>query len=217
MQPRQDKEADDVVRWRETEARAVEPFAEWTADHQPPSEAMDRFFGPYLAEDPGDDEVDAFAEFLLFDYREKPGDRTLIEVYLDVVGAPDATARAVLEGLRDARPSLYRIAKRKPGAGVVLQDLFRCREAAFLTDALFAETSEVGMVVPCRLYPVGPYLFGRPAGTTLEEEEGDRAVRMLEERFRAWAADRRCVDRETFVASYPELVSQVTYAAEREG
>ena len=36
----EEDEAPDVVRWREREAAAIEPFADWTADLQPTPEAM---------------------------------------------------------------------------------------------------------------------------------------------------------------------------------
>ena len=68
------------------------------------------------------------------------------------------------------------------------------------------------MVVPCRLYRVGTYVFGRPAGTALEADEAVGALAWLERRFCRWAAVTHCVDRDDFLRRHPELVTQSTYA-----
>lgn len=216
MDSREEVEAPDVVRWREREAAAIEPFADWSADLQPPPEAMSRFFGPFLREEPDDDEVDAFAEFFMFDHVDGEVPRTLVRRYLDEHDeANDEEDRRVLEGLADSRPSLYRIVECREGVGVVLEDLFRHGEASLLTDALFASTSAAGMVVPCRLYRVGPYVFGRPAGTALEADEAVGALAWLEKRFCRWASVTHCVDRDDFLRRHSELVTQSTYAVTR--
>ena len=216
MDPDEEVEAPDVMRTRELEAAAIEPFAEWTADFQPSPAAMQRFFGSFLQDEPDDDEVDAFAEFVLFDYTDEEAPRTLARHYLDEVGPADAEKRKILEGLADSRPSLYRIVEIRQGDGVVLEDLFRHGEAVFLTDALFASTSVPGMVVPCRLYRVGEYVFGRPAGTALEADEAVGALAWLERRFCRWASVTHCVDRDDFLQRQPELVTQATYAVTRD-
>ena len=215
MEPGEEDEAPDVVRWREREAAAIEPFADWTADVQPTAEAMERFFGSFLQAEPDDDEVDAFAEFVLFDYVDPEALRTLVRHYLDEHETPDGEGRKILEGLADSRPSLYRVVECRDGVGVVLEDLFRHGEAVFLTDALFASTSVPGMVVPCRLYRVGTYVFGRPAGTALEADEAVGALAWLERRFCQWASVTHCVDRDDFLRRHPELVTQSTYAVTR--
>jgi hypothetical protein len=217
MEPSEEAEAPDVVRSRDREAAAIEPFADWTADLQPSADAMERFFGSFLEEEPDDDEVDAFAEFVLFDYADGESDdaRTLVREYLDEHETPDEEHRKILEGLSDSRPSLYRIVECKAGVGVVLEDLFRHGEAVFLTDALFAATSAPGMVVACRLYRVDTHVFGRPAGTALEADEAVGALAWLERRFCRWAAVTHCVDRDDFLRRHPELVTQATYAVTR--
>ena len=215
MEPGEEAEAPEVVQWREKEAAAIEPFAEWSADFQPSASAMQRFFGEYLLEEPDDDEVEAFAEFVLFDHAENGDDRTLVRQFLDEHVPADEDALRILESLADSRPSLYRIAECRDGMGVVLEDLFRHGEAVFLTDALFAATSAPGMVVPCRLYRVGTHIFGRPAGTALEPEEAVGALAWLEARFCRWAAVTHCVDRHDFLRRRPELVTQSTYAVTR--
>lgn len=215
MEPGEEVEAPDVLRGREQEAEAIEPFADWSADFQPSPEAMGRFFGSFLQEEPDDDEVDAFAEFVLFAFVDPDDSRTLIRRYLDEHETSAAEDRKVLENLSDSRPSLYRVVECRDGVGVVLEDLFRHGEAVFLTDALFAETSVPGMVVPCRLYRVGTFVFGRPAGTALEADEAVGALAWLERRFCRWASVTHCVDRDDFLRRHPELVTQSTYAVTR--
>ena len=209
------EEAPEVVHWRDREAAAIEPFADWTADLQPSPETMQRFFGSFLREEPEDDEVDAFAEFVLFDHVDDVDQRTLVQRFLDDHPDGEESDRRILESLADSRPSLYRIVECRSGEGVVLEDLFRHGEAVFLTDALFASTSAEGMVVPCRLYRVGTFVFGRPAGTALEADEAVGALAWLEARFCRWASMTHCVDRHDFLRHHPELVTQATYAVTR--
>jgi hypothetical protein len=131
-----------------------------------------------------EDEVAArFTEWVLLDYRDARTGQTAVENYLRTrSGKLTDIEREMLESLRDARYSVYRVTRTEPASGVHLHDL--CTGTELFVHEASADLAESEVLAARVQYVGGRYVFVTPwvsvpesaAATlmaTLEEESRD--------------------------------------------
>ncbi len=188
--------------WKGADADAEERLSGWFSEVEPDRAAIRAFFGRQA---PDDDAAGPFIDFVMADFRARPGAPTLLEYRLSRERSiPDRT-RAVLDAWTESRTSLYRVESVDPGRGATVLDVFLGGEPAFVTDPAFS-TIRPGDHMLLRVYPAGPHVFAHAAGDALAPPQGEAVLGRLVAAFEEYASATGRRDRSAFLDRRPEAV-----------
>lgn len=206
--PSDDPELDRIA---QTDRQLTETFLEWSPGPDP--DLAREFLGD--VEPPEDPELGFhLMQYQVLDHRRKGSGPTIAEEHLakGFHGSPEE--RAVLEAIVAAVPSLWRVVEVRLPQGVLVEDAFRGGGDRLVDDRSLALTTEVGAVLPARLYAAGPFTRLRLAATPVPPGDGaDRAVAALGNAFSAHARATGSLDRTAFLRQRPQLVAQAAFRA----
>jgi len=110
-----------------------------------------------------EDHVDAFTDYVIYDYRLRGGTNAVERLWKLGEIVPGTSAHEVLEAMQEARFTVVRVVKVLPGTGAVVDDLFY-GERETLADIMLSENSEPGLTMAARLLTFPDFVMTTGAG-----------------------------------------------------
>ena len=170
----------ELDRWKAADRSVCRLFEEWAIAAKPSERGAEAYFGSAARELSNPSAQTAFFNFLIFDWREKPGAPTTAEAAFPTTSFASGDERAIALAVMATRPALYRVDSIERGVGFDARSVYPPGPVLRVTERAMSLSLRAGQLIPLRLVPVGPYHFAHFAGDPIahgEEAQVERALR----------------------------------------
>jgi len=150
---------------------------------------------------------DCYADWCVLSYRPGRGSKTLAEEML-AEGLPEAE-EALLRARMQAHPTFYRIVSLDKRAGTVALEDALCGGGVTVHDEALADSGEIGLVFPGRVYPAGDFHLVTFLGVVMDQGAGAKAIEFLAKAGLEFTPDRLRKDAHLFGRLWDWILNDV--------